>query len=155
MSEQSIKAKPTIYRGTQFRSRLEARAAAAFDRKGWSWRYEVDNYQAGNTGYTPDFFIEESFNLWPFWIEVKPNMAAVDDDHKARQFAREVNGKVFYGVEGESFLHRPKDVWESEVWVSPLRLYLIDVTARQLVDTGTFLILPQYLDGDMIWPADE
>jgi hypothetical protein len=33
-------ARPTFYNGTQFRSRLEARWAAAFDIIGWEWKYE-------------------------------------------------------------------------------------------------------------------
>jgi hypothetical protein len=155
MPEPTIKAKPTVYKGVSFRSRLEARAAAAFDRQRWAWRYEYDTYQAGGTGYVPDFYIVEPDSGLDYWVEVKPNQAAVDDDHKARQFARTTSDPVFYAIEGESFLHRPEDPWDSEVWVSPLRLWRIDPYARQLVDMRRFLILPQYQDGRMLWPGDE
>lgn len=154
MTEPTIKAKPTEYRGVLFRSRLEARAAAAFDRQRWTWRYEYDTYQAGGTGYIPDFYVVQQDGLTA-WIEVKPNMAMVEDDHKARQFARTTTDEVFYGVEGESFLHRPEDPWDSEVWVTPLHLWHVDADLRKLTDTGRFLILPQYQDGRMMWPGDE
>lgn len=36
----TIKAHPTMYKGVQFRSRLEARWAAFFDVAGWGWEYE-------------------------------------------------------------------------------------------------------------------
>lgn len=154
MTEPTIKAKPTVYKGVSFRSRLEARSAAAFDRQGCSWRYEYDTYQAGGTGYVPDFYVVDRSGV-AVWVEVKPNQAAVDDDHKARQFARTVIEPVFYAIEGESFLHRPEDPWDSEVWVSPLHLWQIDSEMRKLIDTHRFLILPQYQDGRMIWPGDE
>lgn len=50
----SIKAHPTNYRGTVFRSRLEARWAAFFDLAGWKWEYEPLDLH----GWTPDFFVE-------------------------------------------------------------------------------------------------
>lgn len=52
MSE--LQAIPTRYRGTQFRSRLEARWAAFFDLVGWSWNYEPFDL----LGYVPDFIVE-------------------------------------------------------------------------------------------------
>lgn len=56
---------PTLYRGVQFRSRLEARWAVMFDLMGWSWDYEPFDAQ----GYIPDFRINEQH---PTIIEVKP-----------------------------------------------------------------------------------
>lgn len=61
----NIKAIPTIYAGTQFRSRLEAHWAAFFDRCEWRWTYEPQDME----GYIPDF------KLWfriPILVEVKP-----------------------------------------------------------------------------------
>lgn len=151
--EQVIQAKPTVYKGIEFRSRLEARSAAAFDRRGWRWRYEPDTYVAGRTGYIPDFRLANDAGE-EFWIEVKSSLTQVDDDHKARQFARETRDEVLYGYEGDSFLHRPADVWESEMWVAPLHLAYID-SARRVLEPRGFLILPQFKDGEMLWPADE
>ena len=47
----TIKAHPTIYRGVEFRSRLEARYAAFFDLLDWRWSYEPLDL----VGWTPDF----------------------------------------------------------------------------------------------------
>jgi hypothetical protein len=49
--EYSIKAIPTLYRGVQFRSRLEARWAAFFDLCKFKWTYEPYDLD----GWMPDF----------------------------------------------------------------------------------------------------
>jgi hypothetical protein len=48
-----IKSKPTIYKGTKYRSRLEARWAAFFDLLGFTYQYEPYDLN----GWTPDFVI--------------------------------------------------------------------------------------------------
>lgn len=61
----AIKAIPTEYGGVRFRSRLEAKWAAFFDRCSWKWSYEPQDFD----GYIPDFC------LWfrvPVLVEVKP-----------------------------------------------------------------------------------
>src|SRR3990167_4035696 len=62
----TIPAKPTEYRGTMFRSRLEARWAAFFDLVGWKWVYEPFelNY------YIPDFILIGKDQT--VLVEVKP-----------------------------------------------------------------------------------
>lgn len=49
--EYKTKAHPTMYKGVQFRSRLEARWAAYFDILGWGWEYEPIDLN----GWVPDF----------------------------------------------------------------------------------------------------
>lgn len=56
---------PTEYRGTRFRSRLEARWACFFDNCGWPWEYEPIDLN----GYIPDFILTFSE---PVLVEVKP-----------------------------------------------------------------------------------
>lgn len=51
--EYNIKAKPTLYKGIEFRSRLEARWAAFFDLLGWKWEYEPCDFD----GWYPDFVL--------------------------------------------------------------------------------------------------
>lgn len=65
--EYEIKSKPTVYNGTKFRSRLEARWACFFDLLGWKWQYEPFDLN----GWTPDFIIygiRDRFVL----VEIKP-----------------------------------------------------------------------------------
>ena len=46
-----MKAIETVYRGFQFRSRLEARWAVFFDALGIKWGYETEGYDLGVAGY--------------------------------------------------------------------------------------------------------
>jgi hypothetical protein len=66
-----MKAKPTVYAGIEFRSRLEAKWACFFDELGWRWTYEPFD---GN-GYIPDFLIHGDS---PLLVEVKPAVSLAD-----------------------------------------------------------------------------
>lgn len=55
----------TMYAGTRFRSRLEARWACFFD--GIKWRWEYEPFDAD--GYIPDFLV---FGVQQMLVEVKP-----------------------------------------------------------------------------------
>lgn len=61
----TIGAKPTMYTGHRFRSRLEARWAAFFDLCGWRWEYEPRDLP----GWSPDFVLIGASRVW---VEVKP-----------------------------------------------------------------------------------
>jgi hypothetical protein len=56
---------PTIYKGVQFRSRLEATWAAFFDLVHWGWKYEPIDLN----GYIPDFILTLKDSVL---AEVKP-----------------------------------------------------------------------------------
>lgn len=60
-----MKAIETTYAGIDFRSRLEARWAAFFDRIGWTWTYEPFD----GDYYIPDFLIDGDR---PMLVEVRP-----------------------------------------------------------------------------------
>ena len=70
MSE--VHAIPTVYKGIEFRSRLEAKWAIMFDYLDWPWQYEPVDFK----GYIPDFHID--FGRKQFFIEIKP--AFTQDD---------------------------------------------------------------------------
>lgn len=64
-----MKAIPTVYRGIQMRSRLEAKWAAYFDLRGdIQWEYEPLDYN----GWIPDFTIKMDEVSLPALAEVKP-----------------------------------------------------------------------------------
>jgi hypothetical protein len=65
--EYAIKSKPTIYNGTKFRSRLEARWGCFFDLLGWNWQYEPFDLH----GWTPDFIVYGKNSRFIF-VEIKP-----------------------------------------------------------------------------------
>jgi hypothetical protein len=62
---------PTLFRGIEYRSRLEARWAALFDQIGWNSTYEPFD---GN-GYIPDFVVHDDP---PLLVEVKPAVTKAD-----------------------------------------------------------------------------
>lgn len=79
----------TLYRGTRFRSRLEATWAAFFDRLGWGWTYEPMD----RDGWIPDFALDSLLHRpRPVLVEVKPisgfdpevagKIERADDEHE-------------------------------------------------------------------------
>lgn len=84
-----MKAIQTLYRDTQFRSRLEAQWAVFFDELSVTWLYEVNGYDLGGRDwYLPDFFIP----CWDCFVEVKPFNPNEREARVARKLA-EGSGK--------------------------------------------------------------
>ena len=79
----TVTALPTMYRGTRYRSRLEARVAAAFDAAPIPYQYEPEGLQIGDVYYLPDFRLTAA-NVW---VEVKPTWEAVKAETKAQALA--------------------------------------------------------------------
>jgi hypothetical protein len=75
----TIAAVPMSYRGTRFRSTLEADWAATFDSLGWHWEYEPIAVQlAGGGAYLCDFHLPTQ----RVWCEVKgPHDERLDKTH--------------------------------------------------------------------------
>jgi hypothetical protein len=78
MTEQTICAIPTYYKGRRYRSRLEARWAAMFDLLQWHAEYEPFDCN----GWIPDFAIKTYDGNLPLLVEVKP-IWHLDDALKA------------------------------------------------------------------------
>lgn len=86
----NIKAIPTEFKGTKFRSRLEARWAFFFEQMGIRWEYEpsVPTLEDGMDGikYQPDFLVNAGKAEWPeltfgepTFVEVKPGSFTFTD----------------------------------------------------------------------------
>lgn len=77
-AKRQIAAKPTTYRGTTFRSRLEARHAIFYDELRIAWEYEAETFTRRSLGnYTPDFRISVACDYiggpnYKLFVEVKP-----------------------------------------------------------------------------------
>jgi hypothetical protein len=67
LMEYKIKAKPTLYKGNKYRSKLEARWACFFDLIGFQYEYEPCEFD----GWTPDFIVYGSGGR-VIYFEVKP-----------------------------------------------------------------------------------
>lgn len=65
---------PTVYRGVQFRSRLEAKWACMFDWLDLQWEYEPLDLE----GYIPDFMLWVDRWNSPFLVEIKPLIEIFD-----------------------------------------------------------------------------
>lgn len=74
----NIAAKPTLYAGTRFRSRLEARWARFFEAIGREWVYEPHVPELAGMQYQPDFLTSKSFGEGLTLIEVKPEVDAAE-----------------------------------------------------------------------------
>lgn len=75
----NIPAKPTLYNGTQFRSRLEAKWAAFFDLTEWKYEYEPSEIN----GFNPDFILKcdsPAYTTKTIIVEVKPSVMATPDE---------------------------------------------------------------------------
>lgn len=88
-----VRSIPTDYGGTRFRSRLEARWAALFDRAGWRWSYEPNDFD----GYIPDFVLH--FRV-PLLVEVKP--LQWDESESDEEILQAARTKIVHaGIKGE------------------------------------------------------
>lgn len=88
-----LKAIPTLYDGTKFRSKLEAQWAKLLDHYGIPWTYESEGYEfEDGTKYLPDFWLPDSKQ----WLEVKGIMND-KDMHKCEMLAKESGHDVIIG----------------------------------------------------------
>lgn len=74
----NFKARPTIYKGIEMRSRLEAGYAQWLDEVGFEWTYEPKAFASDDGQYLPDFAIENVRCSWldgprRVYVEVKPD----------------------------------------------------------------------------------
>lgn len=65
------KARPTVYKGIQMRSRLEARFAAYLDGFGRPWQYEPQCFANEDGQYLPDFLTHDNAGTACYY-EIKP-----------------------------------------------------------------------------------
>jgi hypothetical protein len=87
--ETQLKAIQTIYKGTRFRSKLEASYAKTLDSLHVRWTYETNGYHLGKTKYLPDFWLPD-INTF---LEVKG--PAIPGAEKAEALAKAVHDDQF------------------------------------------------------------
>src|SRR5689334_2954481 len=85
-----IKNIPTLYHGTEFRSRLEARWAVFFDMLGLTWLYEYEGFALSSGYYVPDFWLPEK----SLWVEIKPKAPSLEECLSCEQLADVSGHKV-------------------------------------------------------------
>jgi hypothetical protein len=94
MKSPKLTAIPTVFQGCTYRSRLEARWAAAFDALGIAVTYEEEGYQSDSgDNYLPDFAINGSKDV----VSIKPLQDAIDH---TEAFRRELDWQWCFGKVG-------------------------------------------------------
>jgi hypothetical protein len=88
-------AKPTTYRGTTYRSKLEARWAVLFDVLGLPFEYEPKCFRTPEGGYLPDFYV---LAPRPFWLEIKGPEPIERDYVRARHVVKQTKAKFRFLV---------------------------------------------------------
>jgi hypothetical protein len=114
----TIAALPTIYKGHEFRSRLEARWAIFFDCMGWKWEYEPEAVQTRHGGYLVDFWLPAH----EVYAEVKPGEFTTKEFDKACDLV-DKSGRSLLILSGEPqpllsyyvVTNEFEQVWEDEV----------------------------------------
>lgn len=105
MSDKHIEAKPTQYRGVQFKSRLEARWAAFFDYYHLinEWLYEPTTLTLLEKGweFTPDFRI--TFGGMPLMVEVKPTEVTEEHHYLLETFGARLKATPLLLVVGDFY----------------------------------------------------
>lgn len=98
-----LQAIPTVYAGTQFRSRLEASFAQHFDHRGMPWVYEPEAFTLSDgTNYLPDFWLPTA----RAWAEIKgPHNERVA---KVERFAAELWAESGADLPGRCGIEDPK-----------------------------------------------
>lgn len=113
----TIKARPTVYRGIQMRSRLEAAVAGRLDEGGFDWEYEPKVFAGRRGQYLPDFLVKGT-GAGDLYLEVKPTIEAALRILPRMQVIRESEPDALLVVEvagdsgrGAYQLRRGSDQW--------------------------------------------
>lgn len=132
-----IKAIRTRYKDVLFRSRLEAKWAAAFDHFGWEWRYEPIDLE----GYVPDFIVTMRRELL---VEVKPETtieglweaaAKIDRSGWDGEALIVGTGVLENGVQPVIGLHREMD-GDAALWDTGRMFYCLSCGQLSILNTG-------------------
>lgn len=143
-----IPARPTVYKGIQMRSRLEADYASALDRDGETWAYEPACFAGPDGQWLPDFRIGHD----GICVEVKPaHLITWDTDSWLEVYERV-----------DKILRQMTVAWLSEPR-TPLQLvfwtYGVDQVQAPLSilgipgGPGWLAYTPSTLDLPMLWPG--
>lgn len=101
-----MKSIKTIYRGIEFRSKMEAQWAKLLDHFGILWDYEPEGFEfSDGTMYLPDFYLPETETF----LEVKGIMDQ-SDAHKIQMLVHESGRPVVIGYSMGQF--RASDLWD-------------------------------------------
>jgi len=99
-----IKARPTTYKGTKMRSRLEADYAASLDRQGYRWEYEPECFASEAGQWLPDFGCT--------FADTGP-LAIFDEVKPAEPLMKHIPGTPAFIDHADAVLKRMTIAWDS------------------------------------------
>lgn len=127
-----MKAIPTTYRGIEFRSKLEAKYAQAFDRLGIMWEYEGHGFAFDDgTWYCPDFYMPEIDT----YFEVKGVMNDASE-RKVVNLAKELKRVVVGGPDGDARIYVGYPIGEMDDGESGENYYVDRAIPSRCCDCG-------------------
>lgn len=91
-----LQARPTLYKGIQMRSRLEAGYAMWLDEMGFTWSYEPHCFASRSGQYLPDFRLEDvqfGRRRWVVYVETKPTAVACVDQRPRMRIIHDAVGE--------------------------------------------------------------
>jgi hypothetical protein len=134
----AMKAKPTVFAGVRFRSRLEARWAVFFAALGVRWEYEPETPA---TNYQADFLLPRA-TCGPLWVEVKPPLPGQEERPvPIDQWPAGIVQKGWYELSPAVILFGPPVEWRQGRPVTTFLIY----SPSDLVAGDFFLALRENL----------
>jgi len=143
-----IPARPTVYKGIQMRSRLEADYASALDRDGRQWDYETTCFAGPDGQWLPDFRLDDG----GAYVELKPAYLIEWDTRELDDVYDRVD-EILRKMT-VAWLSEPKAHLELVFWS-----YGLDQVQAPLTVTGSssgpiwHTYSPSTLDVPMLWPG--
>lgn len=144
-----IPARPTVYKGIQMRSRLEADFASALDRDGQAWEYEPTCFAGPDCQWLPDFRLGGDFTVY---VELKPAYLIAWDTETYLDVYERVD-KILRQMT-VAWLSEPKCTLQLTFWN-----YGLEQVEAPLSIMGTkgfpgwLAYTPSTLDVPMLWPG--
>jgi hypothetical protein len=146
-----IQARPTVYRGVQMRSRLEADFARQLDEWDLQWTYEPQCFASTEGQYLPDFLVEHKGGRTEY-VEVKPASLFDFEDYGGEVVHDE---EAYPGAEVDPVLRRMTIIWDSEpeaILHLALWRYEEAFEASIIAINGAWWFT-DYLAPPMLWPG--
>ena len=147
MSKPHIPARPTVYKGIQMRSRLEADYASALDRDSVDWGYEPTCFAGPGGQWLPDFRIGTST-----YVEVKSAHLIVWDTRELDDVYERID-KILHQMT-IAWLSEPKAHLQLVFWSYGLDQVQAPLTIAGGSDGPIWhTYTPSTLDVPLLWPG--
>jgi hypothetical protein len=144
-NDNALRARPTIYKGVQMRSRLEAGFAQWLDGMGFEWEYEPECFASDGGQWLPDFR-----------VDIPALIPTLNDEHVPYVWASvtyvEVKPSTFTRQEAAEYRRRMAAVYRTHP--NAAAIIAQDGTAPEFVWPDGLLHTPMDWTWTGLWPID-